>query len=470
MRLTSLPAPEQDVLVQLAQSRETNVVFLAAALWRTTPDWKAYDPYPLITYTLDSLSARGLVTFRLTKGVNEGGWTSMDMPTDIRLTPEGWTLMGYPNLTVEIGTRQRHNAPVAHTGDMTIYRNHPFRATAIGPIETMTFAEHRSVYPKHEHMYGVPLTMANQSTQAKRTARLAEPEVLEDPNGTGNTRGYIRVTPEIEAAVLATRERLGAAAYADIAEVAGLPERTVRYVLTDLPRLRRGAEGEERAAKSLKERIYAIVEAIGEVKDVTELRRILGMADSEHDVMHVLHSLHTQGRIDFTERGSGMGKATVVAIRLPKKGSKRLTPEVVEALPEIVRDRLPEQVQPFAGDHAVMVTDVGGGQVEVFDPVATGPEATTEEPHVLPPSAPESEAEAYPLLDALLDRERTRQDADAKGMAFVVAAEAIQDIDPDTAAVLMAKANQYNVPFPSPIEQEYIRYVAAHPALPDAEA
>jgi hypothetical protein len=52
-------------------------------------------------------------------------------------------------------------------------------------------------------------------------------------------------------------------------------------------------------------------------------------------------------------------------------------------------------------------------------------------------------------------------------MAFVVAAEAIQQIDPETAASLMKKAEVYNVPFPSPIEQEYIRYVAAHPTHPE---
>ena len=125
------------------------------------------------------------------------------------------------------------------------------------------------------------------------------------------------------------------------------------------------------------------------------------------------------------------------ATRLPKKGSKRLTQAQVEALPEIVRDRLPEAVEP---------------------------EATEQEtPQPLPPAAPEPVGEGYPLLDALLDRERTRLEGDSKGMAFVVAAEAIQDIDPETAKELMQKAKQYDVPFPSPIEQEYIRYVAAHP-------
>jgi hypothetical protein len=153
--------------------------------------------------------------------------------------------------------------------------------------------------------------------------------------------------------------------------------------------------------------------------------------------MHVLHSLHTQGRIDFTERGSGMGKATVVDIRLHKKGSNRLNGETYEALPEIVKDRLPEAVEP---------------------------EATEQEtPQPQPPAAPEPVGADYPFLDALLERERKRLDGDTKGMAFVVAAEAIQDIDPETARSLMEKAKQYDVPFPSPIEAEYIRYVANHP-------
>jgi hypothetical protein len=415
-----LTQPEQDVMLQLAQSRETNVVFLAAAMWRITPDWQAYDPYPLLTYTLDSLAARGLCTFRLTKGVNEGGWTSLDMPKDIRLTPIGWTLMGYPNVVVEVGSMQRHRGAVPHGGDMTNYRNQPFHARPVGPIEKEDFATHRDHYPSHVHMYGVPLTMANQATQDKRT--------------------YNRVTADIEARVINAREVMGLASYTDIAEYAGLPERTVKYVLVDLPRLRRINSGEAKAQGSLKERVMVAVKELGSIKDVSELRRIVGMADNEHDVMHVLHSLHTQGRIDFDERGNGMGTATVINIRLPKKGAKRLTQEVADALPEIVRDRLPEAVEP---------------------------EATTPEPPVPAPSAPEPESEGYPLLDLLLQRERARLEGDSKGMAFVVAAEAIQDIDPTTARELMAKAKQYDVPFPTPIEQEYIRYVAAHPKVAD---
>jgi hypothetical protein len=150
------------------------------------------------------------------------------------------------------------------------------------------------------------------------------------------------------------------------------------------------------------------------------------MADTEHDVMHVLHSLHTQGRIDFDERGNGMGTATVVNIRLPKKGKPKSLP------------------MPTMKD--------------------VRPEATTEEEPLLPtPSAPEPDkGEGYPLLDALLEREYKRLDLDAKAMAYITAAEAIEYIDPEAAAALMAKAEAHSFTFPSPIEQEYLRYVANH--------
>jgi len=246
-------------------------------------------------------------------------------------------------------------------------------------------------------------------------------------------RGYTRVTPEMEARILATREVMGTASYADIAAECGYPERTIKYVLTDLPRLRRVNAGEAKAKGSLKDRVFEAIRGAGPIRDVTELRRIVGMADTDHDVMHVLHSLHTQGRIDFDERGNGMGTATCVNIRLHKKSQKvRLRPDP-EAQPEILTFKLPES------------------------------EATTPVTPDTAPSAPGLDDEGYPLLDLLLQQERARLEGDSKGMAYVVAAEAIQAIDPGTAASLMAMAKQYDVPFPSPIEAEYLRYVATHP-------
>src|SRR4029077_9193594 len=153
---------------------------------------------------------------------------------------------------------------------------------------------------------------------------------------------------DIQASILHARETLGPVGYADIAEYTGHSASTVKYVLTELPRLRRAHAGEAKTQRSLKERVLIAVKEIGPIKDVAELRRIVGMADTDHDVMHVLHSLHTQGRVDFTERGNGMGTATAVDIHIPKKGSKRIDREVYEALPEIVKDRLPEAVEPEA--------------------------------------------------------------------------------------------------------------------------
>lgn len=257
-------------------------------------------------------------------------------------------------------------------------------------------------------------------------------------------RDYTRVTGEIQARIIHARETLGMVGYADIAEYTGLSASTVKYVLTDLPRLRRAAAGETKTQHSLKERVMKAVKAVGPIKDVAELRRIVGMADSDHDVMHVLHSLHTQGRVDFTERGNGMGTATAVDIRLPKKGRKNGLHPTPEVMQEIAETNSAQAAEPEATEQEAPPPQL---------PAALGPVGAQ-----------------YPFLDALLERERMRLDGDSKGMAFVVAAEAIQDIDPDTARELMLKAKQYDVPFPSPVEQEYIRYVAAHSAVADPDA
>jgi hypothetical protein len=287
-------------------------------------------------------------------------------------------------------------------------------------------------------------------------------QVLEDDD---MPRTYNRVTPDMQASVIAARERLGPVSYADIAERTGVNERTVKYILVDLPRLRRVNSGERKAEGSLKERIMHTIREMGEVKDVAELRRILGMADTDHDIMHVLHSLHTQGKLDFTERGNGMGTATAVNIHLPRKGKRN----GVAPLPVITKDQeaaiINAKHQPFSANHAVMLTgiDRASGTVEVTDPVADGPEATTQETPQPAPSAPEPESEGYPLLTELLDRERTRADADAKALRYVEAAEVLRDIDPESYRSLMDRAAANDVPFPSPLEREYLRYVAAHP-------
>ena len=406
----------------------TSVVTLAADLWRTSPDWAAHDLYPLLTHILDSLSSRGLVRFKV-YGTG-AGYAMTGLAYEIRLTPDGWSLMGYAHQSVEVGTMGRHSRE-PNPGDQLDYLNYDSHAIG-GPIEVEDFATHRGHYPTHTHMYG--------DDMPKRTAMqfMAEERTLATTESDGK-RGYTRITADIEAMILAAKTRLGTlASYADVAEETGLSANTVKYVLGELPRLRRGKYGDAKMQASLKERVLALVIAFDSfngrpIRDVAELRMVLGVTDDEHSLMHVLHSLHTAGQIDFDERGNGMGTASAVRIRMPKrsrKGSSSLPPEDVQ---EIEPEKLAE------------------------------PEATAEPTPTDPVSAPKLDPEDYPLLDRLLEREGKRIDSDAKGMAYVAAAEAIQHVDPEAASLLMEKSKQYDVEFPSPIEREYLRYVAHHP-------
>jgi alkylated DNA nucleotide flippase Atl1 len=232
-------------------------------------------------------------------------------------------------------------------------------------------------------------------------------------------RTYVKVTEDIEAAVLAARVHLGeTASYAEVGRKVGVPERTVKYVLTDLPRLRRTARPEAQVQGSLKQRIVATLQVLGEVQTIRELSHILGRADSDHDIVHVLHSLHTQGKVDFKESGPNDAPTS---IHLTKRGAtKPTTPDVHDFPP--VEDN-PTPPLPWANN-------------------------------------------SYPLFEALLAREGERIANDAKAMAYVEAAEAIEKVDPDLHASLMAKADALSAPYPSPIEREFLDYVAAHPYTP----
>lgn len=257
-------------------------------------------------------------------------------------------------------------------------------------------------------------------------------------------RPYFRVTADIEANIIDARTSDSVASYAEIAKAVGVPERTVKYVLVDLPRLRRVNSGEAKAEGSLKRRIMQVVSALGQVADVGELRRVLGMADDEHSVMHVLHSLHTQGKLDFTERGNGMGTATVINIRLPKKGKRNgIHPTEPVPLPVISRQQEEQDISARA---------------KAIEPEATAPQVSAPGP---------DESAAYPLLTELLERERKRNDGDPKALAYVAAAEAIKDVDRVTYDVLMTKAAAFDVPYPSPLEREYLSYAERH-GVPDA--
>lgn len=415
--LLDLSQPEVNVLTQLVQARVTaTIVTLAADLWRTTPDWEAEDPYPLLGYLLDSLSSRGLVTYKVHDVATEYDTPvyMRNLPFDIRLTHEGWTLMGYPRVHGEAGAPSRHWTP-GRPGDLTNYRNHGYHAFG-EVIVREDIHTHRLLFPHHIH-------------------------ILDGDDMMDNKRPYNRLTPEIEATVLAARMKLGdTARMSDIAEATGLPERQVRYVLTDLPRLRRIDHGEAKAEGSLKQRILWTLEVLPELRTVDELRKVLGMSDTAHDVVHVLHSLHKEGKVDFREGRNGNQPEN---IHLTARGKgEGLKPEVRERVHESVQDKLPEQA----------VDDAKLDEVE-----------RTEGAHTAKPSAVIALTIPYPFLDALRERETNRKDHDTASTAYLTAAEAIEKVDPEAARMLVEKANALEVTFPSPLEQEYLRYVEEHP-------
>jgi hypothetical protein len=249
------------------------------------------------------------------------------------------------------------------------------------------------------------------------------------------TRGYIRVTPELEAAVIAYRTRFPLVDYTELGRMLDLPERTIRYVLADLPRLR-ATNGEVKAG-NIKQRILWILDALP-MNDVPELRRVLGRADTEHDIVHALHDLHKQGKVDFTEKGA---RKEPINIHLTARGRG-------EGLPKAVKDRIHEDFKD-ATPAVVGETAVGGDAVSSTEPTT---EVTAEPtPDV-----------GYPLLGALIEREAKRREQDGKAFKYLEAAEAIKDVDPDMYASLMSKADS-TIPFPSPIESEFLRYAEAHP-------
>jgi len=409
----SLTPHETDVLRVLSESLVTHsVVTLVADLWRTTDNWQPFDCEPLVSWALESLSDKGFVVYGETRitdyewveGHRQGHPTTRNVPAHIRLTTKGWEAAGYPRMFHEAGRRALRGMP-GRPGDMTDFKNQPFSALG-GPIEKEDFATHQDHYPHHIHDY----------------AMKGEEEMA---------RAYNRVTPEIEGSVLAARTVLGiAASYADVAELANVPERTVKYVETDMPRLRRLSEGDINSAASLKQRIVWTLESVPYVPDIRTFSRILGRADSDHDIVHVLHSLHTQGRVDFKEGRDGDAPTD---IHLRTKQSKKKENGVA--------------VAPTKDDNELLA-----------GPVASTVESIPEGVEYTPQN------DSYPLLDELLDRERNRQSDDNKAMAYIEAAEAVKNVDPDMATALLQKASALNVTFPSPIEQEYIRYVAAHPA------
>jgi hypothetical protein len=427
----SLTALELDIVAALSRSRVTaSSVTLAADVWRTNENWSSFDVEPIVSLVIRSLGEQGLVTYHEKDGT--------PFPFDIRLTRDGWALAGYPVSHAEVGAPSRHRYRTGHWGDRTDYRNHRFHAEA-GPIYTEDFPTHFAHFPHHQHDYGEAFMAMHPHADDVR--------VIDNPDGE-SPRTYIKVTPDIEARVLSARQRLGTVPYSEVADYTGIPERTVRYILTDLPRLRRTRDGTE-GEGSLRERILATLSVIGTVGDVAELQRVLGKADDKHHLTHVLHALHTGGLIDFREAGA---RDHIVDIRLRKKGTTRKAKaQEHKVKPEITDDR------DRAQDAETLVADMDERDAPVveldgFEVDATSVVSVADIPGM------DDESDDFPLLDELILREAKRQSGDETALAYIAAANAIEKIDPQMAADLMAKAKALDVPYPSPLEREYLRY------------
>ena len=431
----SLTALELDVIAALAMSRVTaSSVTLAADLWRTNENWKAFDVEPIVSLVVRSLGEQNLVRYIDTR-------PNFPFPCDIRLTPDGWALAGYPNYTPESGTPDRHKAKPKHRDDRTDYKTHGYHAES-SPVLREDFETHLDAFPSHIHPLMEDFLMARSERSVVAPPKSFAPGITDEA---GVTRGYIHVTPELEAQVLAAKHLNPISTYAQLGEIVSLPPNTVKYILTDLPRLRKTSG--KAIEGSLKERIQWLLLGMPEsrgFKDASELRGLLGRADDLHDIVHVLHSLHTQGLVDFREAA---GREHPTDIRLTARGRGKGL-KMKESVAERVHESQQENLPPVEDEPAPMVAVGADGILDFGD--LTG------------------DKDDYPLLDELIAREANRQAKDERATAYIQAAEAIRKIDPQAAAELDAKASQNDVPFPSPIEREYLRYVANHTTRDDA--
>lgn len=434
MRVDDLTALDLRCMEALTTTRTTaSVVTLAATMWQGWADADMRsDPVGLVQYVVETLAERGLVTYRLHEHGSQGGEHRpyAGLAHTIRLTKVGWDLMGYPNVSVQVGTRMSSGQMLDPKGDRTNHRKHGKTAEG-GDIERLPWPEHRAKYPTHTH----PL-MEGDTVDIGTHPGLAP---IED----GKTRAYIKVTPDLEARVIAYRTRFPLVDYAELGRILDLPERTIKYILTDLPRLRATNDAEARVG-TIKQRIMWTLAAL-DMKNVTELRRVLGRNDTAHDIVHALHDLHTQGKVDFREDGA---HKQPVDIRLTKRGRG-------EGLDKKVKDAIEQanaEADAIAPEPTVM-------PAQAVDDAALDEAEQAEGAHTV---KPEAEASSFPLLDALLAREQQRMEQDNKAFKYLEAAESIKDVDPVMYSALVEKADS-SIPFPSPIEAEYLRYVAACP-------
>lgn len=391
--LDELTAPEQDVLIALTEGMSiTTVVKLASDLYNRGNDrrFDGGDIVGFVMLVLEGLNEKGLVQYRVPTGRNdhttEHAWSGL--PLSIRLTPKGWAVCGYPRFNTEVGSRNASRREV-RPGDRTEYRTHKQHAEG-GEIEVMQWWQHRHVYPTHIHNY-----------------ELFTEDTMSD------SRTYLKVTPELEERVVHAYARHGN--YTDTAREVNLTPRQVKYALT-----------KHNDAVSLKERTLSVIREKGPFPTLVSLYAELPGAHGMHNFVHILHSLHKSGLIDFTEDNSSGGRGNYLNIRARTNGS---APEV--------RDIQVSQPEPVVTPTPVVVTT---------------PKST------------------YPELERLFGLAVEALNGKRKATQWLAAAELLSETDPETSDLLLQRAAQAETTVLAPVESEYLRYVEDHPDTDDNPA
>jgi hypothetical protein len=136
------PTFEKRILWRVCENGKTrSAVVLAAEEWTSFADACTTET---VMWALESLNEQGLVVYAL----GERG-----IFTNIRATPNGYEVLGYPPPSREVGRSHwnRGTELPLRTGDTTDFRTFDDHAWG-GPIEKMLLEEHIAKYPDHPHI------------------------------------------------------------------------------------------------------------------------------------------------------------------------------------------------------------------------------------------------------------------------------------------------------------------------------
>lgn len=397
---SALTDAERAVLAVLTEGRTTSsVVRLSADLYGRDGNDQRFtfgDPIGFTTWLLKELNQQGFVTYRLPTSNHDENTAPgfAGLPYYIRLTRKGWEAMGYAHYSIEVGTRDAGQREVRGL-DRTEYRTHQ----VIAEGDT----------PEHHWWWQCPTLFP---PPKQKEPLVAEQELILPEM----TRQYIKVTPEMEARVIASYSRTGS--YDKTAAETNVDARRVRYIVNDRPRLKRDSS-------SLKERALELIKANGPYVDVMALHRDMPGPHGLHNLVHILHSLNKAQLIEFRLDKSKSSGTNYLNIRA------RGTDMSTNAMQDGTSQNSPDELAP------------------------------TE----LAPTSDVGPTEDFPELDKLMKASAESREGREKAGKYIAAAENIADVDPDMAERLLAKAADIDGPTLTMVEQEYLRYAKTYPRV-----